>query len=158
MGIEPAQTQARGRMAASAERKPRVEPNDQGMRIRRGMPTWDNPQAFRNADRVELGLGLANPVLVGQLSQFKPWNSQIAIRGSPAEHGLCIAIRRKQGDDVIAPPYLPCRAAGFAENRALAIAAGIRIFHAYGERPVHHQGVAEGFGDYRIASTVQFDP
>src|SRR5450830_527890 len=54
IGFQPLHAQSRSGMAASAKGQTRVKLKNQGVRIRRIVPAWHDPDALANMNRIEL--------------------------------------------------------------------------------------------------------
>ena len=134
-------------MAAGTEGKAGVELEVDGVAVGRFVPRGGNPQAFGNLDGVELRLGQAHPVLVGEDFAGVCQVFQPACLAGGLNHGCGIVVFTEQDDDFALLPDLFGRHTGFAEDGLFVFGACVGVFDGGGECAVFHQGIGETFGD-----------
>ena len=145
LAVQPLQAQPGGRVAAGAKRQARIQLQIDGVRVGRFVPGGGDPQPVRNADRVELRLGGAHPVLLGDFFHLPAGGGHAALAGGGGDQQRHILRRVEQRQDAAGAPHAVHRLAGFAKNRLFGVGAGGGVFNRRRQRAQVHQRVGEFF-------------
>jgi len=145
--VEPAQAQAGSGVAPGAEGQTGVERDIDGSRIMRTMPGGNDPQALRDADRAELRLRHAHPVVVGQDGGGIGGN---LLQPDGAcrllHHGIRLCAFLQQRGNPVMRPEMGCRLARFTEHGLFLRGIGIGIKYVHRQRTQVKQSFAQPLG------------
>ena len=139
-------------MAAGAKGQPGIEDDGQTSIIGQSMPARCDQQALSDRNRLELRLGQANPVLVGNRSDLAHSGRGHAERpGRSIEQSHRIGLLVEHGGQDGSSPAWQARGrcgrhAGLAIQRLLVRRLGIGILGLHRQRAGLQQCVAPGFG------------
>jgi hypothetical protein len=143
---DPAQTHARGRVRASTERKPRVQPHHLPRQARRFMPTGDDPKRRRDLHRRKLRLRQAHPILLGHRSDAQQLATGKKILRLQQPRGLARGglFVEQRGHARTAPALARRRHAWLAKKRLLGRRLGVGVLHADRQGAQRLQRLAHG--------------